>query len=184
MATFKDKISNLLNSQVPDFVLEDHPLFLDFVKAYYKFLESAEITLTNIGDPDHLQLDNQTNAINFIQLNGTNINGDDDGEGNVRRYRLVGQTRTYANNTQGTITYSTGQIVLNSLNISSIENIRDVASTVIELTVEPNSNDIVPVRNQVLEIDVANSTINVEADALVGGSANAGIGYTTTSSYN
>jgi len=80
MATFKDKISNLLNSQVPDFVLEDHPLFLDFVKAYYKFLESAEITLTNIGDPDHLQLDNQTNAINFIQLNGTNINGDDNGD--------------------------------------------------------------------------------------------------------
>jgi len=80
MATFKDKISNLLNSQVPDFVLEDHPLFLDFVKAYYKFLESAEITLINIGDPDHLQLDNQTNAINFIQLNGTNINGDDDGD--------------------------------------------------------------------------------------------------------
>jgi len=80
MATFKDKISNLINSQVPDFVLEDHPLFLDFVKAYYKFLESAEITLTNIGDPDHLQLDNQTNAINFIQLNGTNINGDDDGD--------------------------------------------------------------------------------------------------------
>src|SRR6056300_581233 len=80
MASFKDKISNLLNSQVPDFVLEDHPLFLEFVKSYYKFLESAEITLTNIGDPDHLQLDNQTNAINFIQLNGTNINGDDDGD--------------------------------------------------------------------------------------------------------
>jgi len=80
MATFKDKISNLLNSQVPDFVLEDHPLFLEFVKSYYKFLESAEITLTNIGDPDHLQLDNQTDAINFVQLNGTNIKGDDDGD--------------------------------------------------------------------------------------------------------
>src|SRR5210317_935247 len=80
MATFKDKISNLLNSQVPDFVLEDHPLFLEFVKSYYKFLESAEITLTNIGDPDHLQLDNQTDVINFIQLNGTNVKGDDDGD--------------------------------------------------------------------------------------------------------
>src|SRR6056300_414026 len=80
MATFKDKISNLLNSQVPDFVLEDHPLFLEFVKSYYKFLESAEITLTNIGDPDHLQLDNQTDAINFIQLNGTNVKGDDNGD--------------------------------------------------------------------------------------------------------
>src|SRR6056300_779121 len=80
MATFKDKISNLLNSQVPDFVLEDHPLFLEFVKEYYTFLESAEITLTNIGDPDHLQLDNQTNVNNFITLNGSNVKGDDEGD--------------------------------------------------------------------------------------------------------
>jgi len=77
MANFKDKISNLLNSQVPDFVLEDHPLFLDFVKAYYQLLESAEITLTNIGDPDHLQLDSATGATNFLLLDGTNVNKDD-----------------------------------------------------------------------------------------------------------
>jgi len=77
MADFKDKISNLLNSQVPDFVLEDHPLFLDFIKAYYQLLESAEITLTNIGDPDHLQLDSATGATNFILLDGTNVNKDD-----------------------------------------------------------------------------------------------------------
>ena len=109
---------------------------------------------------------------------------DDDGAGNVRRYRLVGSVRTYANTTQGTINYSTGQIILNSLNISTIENIRGSASTVIELTVEPNSNDIVPVRNQILNIDTANSSITVEADTLVGGSSNAGINYTTTSSYN
>ena len=109
---------------------------------------------------------------------------DDDGAGNVRRYRLVGSVRTYANTSQGTINYSTGQIILNSLNISTIENIRGSASTVIELTVEPNSNDIVPVRNQILEIDTANSSITVEADTLVGGSSNAGINYTTTSSYN
>ena len=57
MADFKDKISNLINSQVPDFVLEDHPLFLDFVKAYYQLMESAEIQLTNIGDPDIVKLE-------------------------------------------------------------------------------------------------------------------------------
>ena len=34
-----------------------------------------------------------------------------------------------------------------------------------------------------LEIDIANSTINVTADSFVGGSADAGVGYTTTSSY-
>ena len=108
---------------------------------------------------------------------------DDDGNGNVRRYKMDGSARSYANATQGTIDYSSGLVEINSLNVSNIENIRGAASTVIEITVKPNSNDIVPIRNQVLEIDVANSSVTVEADTLVGGSANAGIGYTTTTSY-
>ena len=108
---------------------------------------------------------------------------DDDGNGNVRRYKMDGSVRSYANSTQGTIDYSSGLVEVNSLNISNIENIRGAASTVIEVTVKPDSNDIVPIRNQVLEIDVANSSVTVEADTLVGGSANAGIGYTTTTSY-
>ena len=108
---------------------------------------------------------------------------DDDGAGNVRRYRLSGGVRTYANNAQGTINYSTGQITLNSLNITTIENIRGATSTVIELTVKPNSNDIIPVRDQIVEVDVANSSITVEPDTFIGGSADAGIGYTTTTSY-
>ena len=78
MADFKDKISNLINSQVPDFVLEDHPLFLDFVKAYYQLMESAEIQLTNIGDPDIVKLEGSAGG--SIQLDGTNISDDDDGD--------------------------------------------------------------------------------------------------------
>jgi hypothetical protein len=108
---------------------------------------------------------------------------DDDGQGNVRRYYLASGIRTYSNETQGTISYATGQITLNSLNVASISNIRGVTSTTIELTVTPNSNDIVPVRDQIIEIDTTNSTISVEADSFVGGSADAGVGYTTTSSY-
>ena len=108
---------------------------------------------------------------------------DDDGAGNIRRYYLVGDVRTYADNSAGTIDYATGAIAVNALNISSISNIRGLASTVVELTVTPNSNDIVPLRNQILNIDVANSSITVEVDTLVGGSSNAGIGYVTTSSY-
>jgi len=108
---------------------------------------------------------------------------DDDGSGNIRRYYLSSGIRTYANETQGTINYSTGEITLNSLNVSSISNIRAATSTVIEITVTPDSNDIVPVRDQIVEVDVANSIITVTADAFVGGSADAGVGYTTTSSY-
>ena len=132
------------------------------------------------------------NSVNggILESTGFKISGDstnifyldDDGAGNIRRYRLIGSVRTYVNNTQGTINYTTGQIILTSLNISSIENIRGSASTVIELTVTPKSNDIVPVRDQILEIDTANSSITVEADTFVGGSSDAGIGYTTASS--
>jgi len=108
---------------------------------------------------------------------------DDDGSGNVRLYYLASGIRTYINSTQGTIDYDTGQITLNSLNVASISNIRGVTSTTIELTVTPNSNDVVPVRDQIIEIDTSNSTITVESDSFVGGSADAGVGYTTTSSY-
>ena len=107
----------------------------------------------------------------------------DDGEGNVRLYYLVSGVKTYVSSTQGTIDYATGQNTLNSLNVASISNIRGAASTKIELTVVPNSNDIVPVRAQIVEIDVANSTIAVTADTFIGGSADAGVGYTTTPSY-
>ena len=64
-----------------------------------------------------------------------------------------------------------------------MENIRGASSTKIELTVVPSSNDVVPVRDQILEIDTANSSITVGADTFVGGSADAGVGYTTSSSY-
>jgi len=108
---------------------------------------------------------------------------DDDGAGNVRLYYLASGIRTYVNETQGTISYTTGQITLNSLNVASISNIRGSTSTVIELTATPDSNDVVPVRDQIIEIDVANSSITVASDTFVGGSADAGVGYTTTSSY-
>ena len=108
---------------------------------------------------------------------------DDDGQGNIRLYYSTAGIRTYVNSTQGTINYTSGQITLNSLNVASISNIRGVTSTVVELTVTPNSNDIVPVRDQIVELDISNSSITVTADTFVGGSADAGVGYTTTSSY-
>ena len=127
----------------------------------------------------------------ILESSGFKISGDttniyfldDDGAGNVRRYRLSGGVRTYANNVQGTISYTTGQITLNSLNITTVENIRGEASTTIELTVKPNSNDIVPVRDQIIEIDVQNSNVTVEVDTFIGGSADAGVGYSTSTSY-
>ena len=126
----------------------------------------------------------------ILTSSGFKINGDttnvyyldDDGNGNIRRYYLIGSTRVYTTTSQGTINYTTGQITLTSLNITNVENIRDNASSVIELTVIPRSNDIVPVRDQILNIDLENSSFIVEVDTYASGSSDAGIGYTTASS--
>ena len=109
---------------------------------------------------------------------------DDDGEGNLRVYYLSGTTRVYTSSTFGTVNYTTGQVVLTSANITSISNVDGATSTIIRVFAIPNSNDIVPVRNQILEIDTSNSTVNGEVDAVESGSSQAGTTYTTTSSYS
>jgi hypothetical protein len=108
---------------------------------------------------------------------------DDDGAGNVRTYYLSGTTRIYTSSTYGTIDYTTGEIILTSANITSISNVDGAASTQIRVTVLPDSNDIIPVRNQVLSVDTANSTVSGSIDEIESGSSQAGTSYTTTSSY-
>ena len=82
----------------------------------------------------------------------------------MRRYSLVGTTRSYADLQAGSIDYSSGVIKINNINITSISNVDDATSLQIRIVVSPSSNDIVPVRNQILEIDFANSTITASAD--------------------
>ena len=108
---------------------------------------------------------------------------DDDGAGNLRVYYLSGTTRIYTSSSFGTVNYSTGEIILTSANITSISNVDGAASTKIRVTVQPDSNDVVPVRNQVLSIDTANSSFTGDVDEIESGSSQAGTGYTTTSSY-
>jgi len=132
-----------------------------------------------------------TAAGGIVSSTGFKISGDDtnehflddDGAGNIRVYYLSGTTRIYTSSTYGTIDYTTGEIILTSANITSISNVDGAASTRIKITVAPDSNDIVPVRNQVLSIDVANSTVSGSIDEIESGSSQAGTSYTTTSSY-
>ena len=76
MATFKDKISNLINSQAPEFVVEQHPKFLEFVKTYYTFMESAELAVTSVQTTDGILLETETNQNNELILDGSRIDSD------------------------------------------------------------------------------------------------------------
>ena len=125
--------------------------------------------------------------MSIVSTTGFKINGDttneyfldDDGSGNVRLYYVADTIKTFANTTQGTIDYTTGEIKINDLFITSVSNINGSTSTVFRLTVQPDSKDIKSVRNQVLEFNLNDTTVNVSVDNFA---ETAGVGYTTTSS--
>ena len=121
----------------------------------------------------------------FISGNTNEMFLNDDGMGNVRLYYIVGgTTKTYADNTAGTVDYNTGEVILTSLNITSVSNVDGATSTKIRMIVKPESNDVIAVRNQVLEIDLGNVVIGANVDTIATGSATAGVGVATTSSYS
>jgi len=118
----------------------------------------------------------------YISGNANEMFFDDDGAGNLRIYYLDIGVRTYYNVEAGTVNYTTGLVSANPLYISSVSNIDGNASTAIRMTATPSSTDIVGRRNQILEIDTLNTTINGGQDTIaVSGS---GVStYNTTTSY-
>ena len=101
---------------------------------------------------------------------------DDDGVGNLRIYYLVSGVRTYNNNTAGTVDYINGIITIGSITITGVAEVDGTTSSQIRVTTLPNSNDITPVRNQIFEIDLQNTTYNGSVDTIT----STGVGYSTT----
>ena len=131
-----------------------------------------------------------TTSGGILSSTGFTISGDantyyleDDGAGNVNAYYISGSSKVYRAAAEGTVDYATGEVVLTKINIGSIGNVDGAASTTIRITVVPSSNDIVPVRNQILEIDSTNLSVTGAADTIASGAGDAGVNYSTTSSY-
>ncbi len=129
---------------------------------------------TGVIQSTGFQLDSNTDREYFFN---------DDGSGNIRLYYLVSGVKTYENNTWGTVNYNTGEIKISSAIISAVSNVDGATSDKIRVTVKPSSNDVAPVRGQILSIDISNSTITGEVDTIASGSGSSGVGYTTTTSY-
>ena len=121
-----------------------------------------------------------------FKISGDTINDmffDDNGSGVLRLYYLEAGVRIYQDLTAGTVDYVAGKIVINSINIITISSVDGAASSIIRITATPDSNDIVPVRNQLLEIDFINTTILGEVDTVSTGDSGGGTSYNTTSNY-
>ena len=105
MAKFNDKISTLISSQLPDFVVDDHPQFVQFLKTYYQFMESAMLQVTSIENTDGITLENETGLANNLLLDGSKITSEktqsDAGD------KIITEDTTYGKFTRGEIV--TGQ---------------------------------------------------------------------------
>jgi len=79
----------------------------------------------------------------------------------------------------GTVDYTKGEIIINTLNVTSTV----AANDVIEIQAFPDSNDVIGLKDLYLSFSVSDSTINMVKDTISSGEQISGVGYKTTSSY-
>jgi len=117
----------------------------------------------------------RTGTFYFTDVPGTN------GMGVISVVKDVNETGKYevVVKSAGTVNYTTGEIILNTLNITSTA----VENNIIEIQAFPESNDIIGLKDLYLSFSVADSTINMVKDTITSGEQISGVGYKVTSSY-
>ena len=98
--------------------------------------------------------------------------------GTLRMYYLENGIKNYVRDF-GEINYDTGYVKLNEITISGLDLTQ---SPVFELIVKPQSNDVVSIRNQLVQIPDANIIVNVIADKVAMGDQAGNSNYVFTSS--
>ena len=69
MAKFTKKINTLVSRQFPEHIQANNPLLVEFIKQYYRFMDSAQITLSSVTASDQILLETATES--FLALDGT-----------------------------------------------------------------------------------------------------------------
>jgi hypothetical protein len=85
-------------------------------------------------------------------------------------------------NSVGTIDYSKGEIVINSVNVISTEKQKNGVN-IIEISASPSSNDVIGKQDLYLQLDNTKTSINSIIDGIESGSDVSGFSYVGTSSY-
>ena len=93
----------------------------------------------------------------------------------------MGTTRTYTDLSAGTIDYVKGTVKIKTINITSVGDVDGVTSTTVRVVIVPDSKDIKAVRNQILNIDLTNTTVLPKVDTISVGQPGAASSFTTTS---
>jgi hypothetical protein len=127
-----------------------------------------------------------TDLFYFTDVPNKNADGTLDGSGqgvlvitkdekNVNGEYIISRTL----NPIGTIDYTKGEIIVNTLVITSTVK----ENNVIEIQAVPESNDVIGLKDLYLSFSVADSEINMVRDTITSGEQTSGVGYKSTSSY-
>ena len=109
--------------------------------------------------------------------------GDEEGEGQTARrvyvYKLVNGVEVKAISDCGTVTTATGQVILNNFVPTNADG--TFSNTDIKITIKPDSLDIAPKRNQLLNIDPGRVVVAAQVDTITTAGSSGSIDYTVNS---
>jgi len=86
---------------------------------------------------------------------GTEYSLDDDSVGNIRSFITSGGLTTYLDETQGTIDYTTGEIILDEFTLTAF------VGTEMKIDASPATDDVSPLREHIVELDDSASNITI-----------------------
>lgn len=135
---------------------------LQFSSPFYATSSNEQIMRTT----EFTYLDRQCTLRDTLTTDGTRV---------VQVVTGSGSSQRVLNSDVGYLDEENGVIVLTGFNLSAF------VGSYIEITVSPESNDLAPRRNELLNILVDDCPISGEVDTMITGGTSAGIDYTTTS---
>jgi hypothetical protein len=94
-------------------------------------------------------------------INGDVYFFDDDGNGILRIFKFVGIVKTYTTSNAGSVDYDAGTVTLVKFTPSNVID----SNLQLRITATPQANDITPIRNNIIEIDPTQITVNMQVNS-------------------
>lgn len=138
-------------------------------------LEFSSPLSTNIAENASV-IDSSEFVLNGFNHKMQDIKTDNPNIRRVQFYRITNNQKIITTENAGTVDIAAGKVTLTNFNPASITD----GSSYITVTGTPSSNDLAPKRNQLLQIDLLQTTVTPQIDEIATGAVIAGIGYTTT----
>ena len=138
-------------------------------------LEFSSPFSTNIAENASV-IDSSEFVLNGFNHKMQDIKTDDPNIRQVQFYRITNNQKIITTENAGTVNIASGKVTLTNFNPASITD----GGSYITVTGTPSSNDLAPKRNQLLQIDLLQTTVTPQVDEIATGAVIAGIGYTTT----